>query len=142
MANIRPPTPAEFEAARRILKDARLDPTTPLRIEHTLIAEVDGKIVGIGQIKHHRGCQELGSLVVLPEYRRQGIAAQLIEALEARAERPLYLMCLQTMEAYYARFGYRSISFGEMPTYFKRRLPVLIVGRILGLHPRIMRKDG
>ena len=141
MANIRPPTEAEFEVARRILKDARLDPTTPLRPEHTLVAEVNGAIVGLGQIKHHRGCQELGSLVVLPEYRHQGIAGQLIEALEARAERPLYLMCLQSMESYYARFGYRSISFSEMPTHFKRRLPLFTIARVLGFRPRVMRKD-
>lgn len=141
MAHIRPPTEAEFEVARRILRDARLDPTTPLRIEHTLIAEVEGKVVGVGQIKHHRDCRELGSLVVLPEYRRQGIAAQLIEALEARAERPLYLTCLRPMEAYYARFGYRSIGVSEMPTHFRRRLPLFVIARLLGFRPRVMRKD-
>ena len=141
MANIRPPTDAEFETARRILKAARLDPTTPLRIEHTLIAEVGGKVVGLGQIKHHRGCQELGSLVVLPEYRRQGIAARLIAALEARAGRPLYLTCLKKMEPYYARFGYRRIGVGEMPTYYRLRLPLFVLARVLGFGPRVMVKD-
>lgn len=141
MANIRPPTETEFETARRILKAARLDPTTPLHIEHTLIAEVDGKVVGLGQIKHHRSCQELGSLVVLKEYQRQGIAAQLIEALEARAERPLYLTCLKRMEPYYARFGYRRIGVGEMPTHFRLRLPLFALARLLGFGPRVMVKD-
>lgn len=141
MATIRPPTEVQFEAARRILKDARLDPTTPLRIEHTLIAEVDGEVVGVGQIKRHRDCQELGSLVVLPEYRRQGIAGELIEALEARAERPLYLTCLKQKEAYYARFGYRRIGFGEMPGHFQLRIPLFLLAQALGLGPRVMVKD-
>lgn len=141
MVTVRPPTPAEFTVAQRILRAAHLDPTTPLRFEHTLIAEADGKVVGVGQIKHHRGCQELGSLVVLPEYQHRGIAAQLIAALEAQAERPLYLTCLGHMEPYYARFGYRSIGAREMPTYFKQRLPLLWIGRLFGFRPRVMRKD-
>jgi amino-acid N-acetyltransferase len=141
MVTIRPPMPAEFATAQRILRDARLDPTTPLRFEHTLIAEADGRVIGVGQIKHHRRCQELGSLVVLPSFRGQGIAAQLIAALEARAERPLYLTCLGHMEPYYARFGYRSIAYQEMPAYFRRRCPFMLIARVLGLRPRVMRKD-
>lgn len=141
MVTIRPPSQTEFATAQRILRDAHLDPTTPLRFEHTLIAEADGAVVGVGQIKHHTGCQELGSLVVLPEYRSQGIAAQLIAALEAQAERPLYLTCLGHMEPYYARFGFRRIAYGEMPAYFQRRYPLMLIARVLGLRPRVMRKD-
>lgn len=141
MVTIRPPTHAEFATAQRILSDARLDPTTPLRFEYTLIAEANSRVIGVGQIKHHRGCQELGSLVVLPEYRHQGIAAQLIAALEAQAERPLYLTCLGHMEPFYARYGYRRIAYREMPTYFRRRYPFMLAARVLGFRPRVMRKD-
>jgi amino-acid N-acetyltransferase len=140
MIAIRPPTPAEFEIAQRMVRDARLDPTTPLRIEHTLIADIDGKVVGVGQIKHHPGCQELGSLVVLPEYRRHGIGAQLITALEARAERPLYLVCLKAKEPYYARFGYTRIFYPDMPRYFRRRMPLFVLASLFGFRPRVMRK--
>ncbi len=141
MAHIRPPTAAEFEVARRMVKAARLDPTTPLVFEHTLIAEMDGMVVGAGQIKHHPGCQELGSLVVLPDFRRQGIAAQLIDGLETRAERPLYLTCLKPMEAYYARFGYRRIDARAMPTYYRRRLPLYALMLLFGFRPLVLRKD-
>jgi predicted N-acetyltransferase YhbS len=140
MVQIRPPTPAEFQIARRILSDAHLDPTTPLRIEHTLIAEAGGQVVGVGQIKHHGDCQELGSLVVLPAYQRQGIGAQLIAALEAQAERPLYLTCLKAKEPYYARFGYRRIRYGDMPGYFRRRMPLFVLATLFGFRPRVMRK--
>ncbi len=141
MVTVRPPTESEFVTAQRILRAARLDPTTPLRFEHALIAEADGKVVGVGQIKHHRGCQELGSLVVLPEYQRQGIAAQLIAALEMQAERPLYLTCLSHMEPYYARFGYRRIGFSAMPTYFRRRMPFIWLARLFGFQPLVLRKE-
>ncbi len=124
-----------------MVKSARLDPTTRLHFEHVLIAEADGKVVGVGQIKHLHGCQELGTLFVLPEYRGQGIAAQLIAALETRAERPLYLLCVNTMKDYYARFGYRAISVGEAPAALKRKLIPGQIMRLFGMHPWVMRKD-
>ena len=140
MVVIRPPTPDEFGIAQRMLSDAHLDPTTPLRIEHTLIAEADGQVVGVGQIKRHAGCQELGSLVVLPAYRRHGVGTQLIAALEAQAERPLYLTCLKAKEPYYARFSYQRIRYSEMPAYFRRRMPLYVLATLFGFRPRVMRK--
>ncbi|MEP7293627.1 MAG: GNAT family N-acetyltransferase [Chloroflexota bacterium] len=141
MITIHPPNQRQFQAARRILKAAGLDPTTPLRIEHTLIAEVESKVVGVGQIKQHTGCQELGSLVVLPEYQRHGIAGQLIAALEARVERPLYLTCMETMAAYYIRFGYAVIPYREYPRYFKLKLLLALIGRWFGWRVELMRKQ-
>ncbi len=141
MVTIRPPTPTEFEIARRILRDARLDPTPPLYYEHTLIALADDKVVGVGQIKHHADCQELGSLVVLPAYRAQGIAAQLIAALEAQAERPLYLLCVDSMRDYYVRFGYRVIGVWEAPMRLRLKLIPAQIARLFGMHTWVMRKD-
>ncbi len=141
MITIRPPHESEYEAIRRMVKSARLDPTTRLHFEHVLVAKVDGQVVGVGQIKQLNGCQELGTLFVLPEYRGQGIAAQLIAGLEARAERPLYLLCVNTMKDYYARFGYRVISVWEAPTALKRKLIPGQIMRLFGMHPWVMRKD-
>ena len=140
MLQIRRAAPNEYSAIRQMVRDAHLDPTSRLHFEHVLVAELDGEVVGVGQIKHHSGCQELGSLVVQPEYRGRGIAAQLITALEAEAERPLYLTCLSHMEPYYARFGYESIPFREMPAFFKLKMLPAGIARLFGLHPRVMRK--
>lgn len=141
MITIRPPQEQEYDSIRKIVRAARLDPTTRLHFERVLVADVDGQVVGVGQIKQHRGCQELGTLVVLPEYRGQGIAAQLIAALEERAERPLYLLCVNTMKDYYARFGYRVISVGEAPQALKRKLRLAQIARVFGIQPWVMRKD-
>jgi amino-acid N-acetyltransferase len=112
--NLRPATEQDDAAIKQMVRKENLDPTT-LKWQHFLIAEQNGQMVGIGQVKEYAGCQELGSLVVLPEYRRQGIAGELIKALEARAGRPLYLTCRSTMQQYYARFGYQWIPIWKAP---------------------------
>ena len=62
MLHIRRAAADEYAAIRRMLIDAHLDPTSHLHFEHVLVADVDGEVVGVGQIKHHAGCQELGSV--------------------------------------------------------------------------------
>ncbi len=111
---IRPATAADQATIRRMVRQARLPPFS-LAWPHFLIAERDGQIIGIGQVRDHRGIPELGSLAVLPPYRGQGIGGQLIAALEARAGLPLYLFCRAELEPYYGRFGYRRIPFRETP---------------------------
>jgi len=142
MVEIRPPVESELDTLRKMLRDAQLDPTSGIHLEYALVAEDAGKIVGMGQIKHLPGCQELGSLVVLPEYRRQGIAAQLMAALEAQAERPLYLICRQKpMEAYYSRFGYQRIPYREIPRFLKLKMAVALIALLFGIRIIVMRKD-
>ncbi len=140
MIVIRPPDRAEFEKARAILKAARLDPTTPLLFEHTLIAASDGTVVGVGQVKHHSDCQEIGSLAVLPEYQRRGIATQLLAELEARAERPVYLTCYHKMEPFYRNFGYEIVPLREAPGSFRLKLTVAALLRLVGMRVYLMRK--
>jgi amino-acid N-acetyltransferase len=112
--NIRPAAEADEATIKRMVRAEGLDPTS-LKWQHFLVVEVDGKVVGIGQVKEYPGCQELGSLVVLPEYRGQGIAGELIRSLETRAGRPLYLLCRDRMQAYYERFGYELIPIWRAP---------------------------
>ena len=139
MLNIRPAAAEDQPTIRRIVNAEHLDPTS-LHWEHFLIAEIDGELAGIGQIKEYPGCQELGSLVVLPAYRRRGIAAQLIAALEARARRPLYLMCRDHMAPYYARFGYEIIGLRQAPSFLRLKLLPTLLFRLFGLRVYLMRK--
>jgi amino-acid N-acetyltransferase len=137
--SIRPAIEADAPTIRRMVMAERLDPTS-LDWRHFLVAERDRQIVGIGQIKDYPGAQELGSLVVLPAYRGQGIAAALIAALEARAGRPLYLLCQDKMTTYYAQFGYRTIAWLDAPVILKLKLLPTLLFRLFGVRIRVMRK--
>jgi amino-acid N-acetyltransferase len=140
---IRPATAADQPTIRQMVVREKLDPTT-LKWQNFLVAEIEGDppvIVGIGQIKPYPGAPELGSLVVLREYRGQGIAADLIAALEARAPRPLYLLCQNKMQSYYGRFGYRRISFAEAPRPIKLKLLPTFAFRLFGVQVIAMCKD-
>ena len=86
-----------------------------------VIAQEDGAVVGIGQIKlHGDGSRELASLAVIPGRRGQGIGGEIIQTLLAREEGVLYLTCRDELEPYYTRFGFRKIARDEMPPYFRR----------------------
>ncbi len=136
---IRSATAADDAAIKQLIREARLDPTS-LKWQNFLIAEFGGKIAGIGQIKHYPGCEELGSLVTVREMRGKGVGSKLIAALEARAGRPLYLLCVDKMEPYYQRFGYETISWWEAPWFLKLKLSPTLLFRLFGIRVLVMQK--
>jgi amino-acid N-acetyltransferase len=138
--HIRPALESEAGVIKQMIRAEHLDPTS-LNWRHFLVAELDGKVVGIGQIKEVGGAQELGSLVVLPEFRQHRIAAQLIAALEARAGRPLFLFCRDNMEVFYARFGYRRITYREAPSALRLKWMIPRIFILFGVRIILMRKD-
>src|SRR5687767_7823740 len=87
-----------------------------LHWSHFIVAEMPNHgIVGVGQIRPYRRNPELGSILVLKPYRQQGIAGQIIRALQASHPAPLYLVCLGHNVPYYARFGFRQIRWYQAP---------------------------
>lgn len=139
MPQIRPATAADDVTIKSMINRAQLDPSN-VHWENFLIAEHDGRIVGIGQLKPYPDCTELGSLVTLRDYRGKGVASQIIAALEAKATFPLYLLCRDLMEAYYERFGYRSIPWREAPRSLKIKLSLTWIFRIFGIRVLVMKK--
>jgi amino-acid N-acetyltransferase len=142
--NIRPAVEADDATIKQMVRGEGLDPTS-LKWQHFLVAEEDGgdgtsHVVGIGQVKQYPGCLELGSLVVLPEYRGQGIAGDLIRALEARAGRPLYLLCRDKMQPDYERFGYQWIPIWKAPTPLLIKLLFTRLFLLAGIRIIAMRK--
>jgi N-acetylglutamate synthase-like GNAT family acetyltransferase len=104
-----------------------------------LVAEREGQVVGIGQIKPHGdGSRELASIAVIPTAQGQGVGTHLIHALMAAERGPLYLMCRPELEGYYQRFGFTSVEDRRaMPPYFRRIARIAAV--ILPLVRRFVR---
>jgi N-acetylglutamate synthase-like GNAT family acetyltransferase len=119
--SLRPAVEAESAAIRELIHLAGINPTG-LHWKRFLVAVTpEGRIIGCGQLKPHGGgILEMASIAVLPETRKQGIASAVIERLLAESPRPLYLTCVSSMGPFYERFGFYTLTFEEMPRYFRR----------------------
>jgi N-acetylglutamate synthase-like GNAT family acetyltransferase len=110
--------PATEHDQAQILNLARGERVKPfgLHWQNFVVAEKDHRIIGAVQLRTHRdGSHELGSLVVEPASRGQGIAARLIDKLlDGKAGRILII----TGRAYadhYRRWGFERIAPGSAP---------------------------
>ena len=117
---IRPATAADQPTLSAMVRDARLNPFR-LHWGDFLIAEDEGHIVGIGQVRPHGdGSRELSSLVVAPERQAQGIGSQVVEALLARETKPTYLFCRDRLASFYERFGFQLVERRQLPRALAR----------------------
>ena len=136
--SIRPAVDSDQSTIVEFIHQAKINPRN-LHWEHFLIAEEDGKIVGIRQVKiHKQGTREVASGFVLPEYRRQGISAQLMNAILAKESGPLYLMCRDRRTYYYEPFGFRQLEVNELPPDFRKEYRI---GRIVTTLLSMFSKD-
>ena len=94
------------------------------------------EMIGCGQLKPHgKDVLELASLAVYPEHRGKGVARAIIEYLLKDSPRPLYLMCQSSLGPLYEKFGFRGISYDEMPRYFRR------ISKLAGLVTTLARRE-
>ena len=94
------------------------------------------EMLGCCQLKPHgQEVLELASIAVYPEKQGRGIARAIIEYLLKDSPRPLYLMCQSSLGAFYEKFGFRAISYEEMPRYFQR------ITRVVGLATTLARRE-
>lgn len=140
MIAVRPAVESDRHTIRRLVIAERLDPTM-LDWENFIVAEEEGTIVGIAQVKPYRDCREFGSLVVHPAHRRRGIGTMLIEAALARERGEVYLLCAAPLASYYARFGFRAIAPAEAPTTLRRKLRLSRLFALFGVHVVCMRRE-
>ncbi len=118
---LRPARETDFPIIRTLVRSTNINPTG-LKWPRFIVAEApDGKLAACGQVKPHGdGSTEMASIVVRPEYRKQGLARIIIEELMAEAPRPLYLMCRFELGLLYEKFGFYAIQAEDMPPYFLR----------------------
>lgn len=118
---LRPATEAEASQIRDLIHLVGINPTGLDWKRFVVIIDAEGRVVACGQIKlHGQDVRELASIAVTPEMRGRGLARRIIEHLLKDSPRPLYLMCLSKMGPLYEKFGFRRITYEEMPKYFQR----------------------
>ncbi len=117
---IRPATANDQRAIWAWVWRTGLNPLN-LNWRNFVVAEVEGRLAGFGQLRPHRdGSLELASLVVRPAYRRQGIGSRIVRALLAGQRGPIYLFCESKLQPYYARTGFQPIRDTELPPALAR----------------------
>lgn len=136
--HIRPARQEEQQTIVSFVQQAKINPRN-LHWQNFLIAEENGNIVGIRQVKvHEGGTREVASGFVLPEHRRRGISAQLMNALLARETGPLYTMVNEKRAPYYEQFGFRRVDGSQLPSDFRKEYRL---GRIVTTLISLFRKD-
>jgi amino-acid N-acetyltransferase len=117
---IRPARPEDQETIVSYICQAKINPRN-LHWENFLVAEENGRLIGMRQVKvHAQGTREVGSGFVLPEYRRQGISARLMNEILSREQDTLYLMCRDKRAPYYEQFGFRQVAVDQLPVDFHK----------------------
>lgn len=135
---IHPARQEDQETIVSFINEAKLNPRN-LHWQNFLVAEQDGKIVGVRQVKvYPQGTLEVASGFVLPKYRRQGISAELMRALLARESGPLYTMVNEKRAPYYEQFGFRRLDVNQLPLDFRREYRL---GRIVTTLLSMFRKE-
>jgi len=140
---IRPATENDQPAIRRLIAEVRL-PGMNLQWPNFLVAEEDGEMVGMGQVKSHGdGSRELASIAVVPKRQGEGVGTTVIKALLAReAGVVLHLSCRRELEGYYEPFGFRRIEPAAYPPYFRRTTRMAdLITRFFGIHLIVMRRE-
>jgi N-acetylglutamate synthase-like GNAT family acetyltransferase len=126
--------PDDQFAITMIVRAAWLFPRA-LDWQRFLLARWGQDIIGVGQVKPHSdGSRELASLAVVPEWQGNGVGGALIRALLSRETGPLHLMCDDSREHYYERFGFKRLDRGAMPPYFRRFMLIAPLLRLLSLN--------
>jgi N-acetylglutamate synthase-like GNAT family acetyltransferase len=135
---IRPARQEDQQTIVSYVQQAKINPRN-LHWQNFVVAEENGKVIGIRQVKiHEGGTREVASGFVLPEYRRQGISAQLMNEILSREHSTLYLMCRDLRAPYYEQFGFRRVDVSQLPSDFRKEY---WIGRMVTTLISMFRKD-
>ncbi len=128
---IRKATADDEAAIVALVRAERLNPNG-LVWSNFIVARSGGTIIGAAQIRRHGdGARELGSLVVAPPFRGQGLAAELVDALLAQ-ERDAGALCIVTGQQnarHYTRWGFNPIPVRYAPKSVRRNY---VLGQLIG----------
>lgn len=136
MITIRPARESDSAQIRGLIYSTGINPMGLDWKRFIVAVDEHDEMIGCGQLKPHgQDLLELASIAVYPEQRGKGIARAIIEHLLKHSPRPLYLMCESSLGPLYEKFGFRAISYEEMPRYFQR------ISKLAGLATTLARRE-
>lgn len=121
----------DINTIRWLVFTSKLDPTQ-LRWQQFWVIEFDTKIIACGQLRSLEGAQELGSLVVVPQWRNKGLGSYLVQHLIHESTQPLYLECLgKSLEKFYEQLGFVAVKWHDLPAGVQAKFTVSYIGKLL-----------
>ncbi len=143
--SLRPATAEDFPTIRALVRAVKINPIGLAWQRFLVAVDGQGQIIGCGQVKHHfDGSQELASIAVQPEWRRQGVASAIINCLLDQHPGTIFLTCRPQLEPFYQPFGFRAVETDEMTSYYRRIVRLARLMGTTGLIPvglLVMRRD-
>ena len=136
MTNLRPARESESRQIKDLIQFVGINPMGLDWKRFIVAVNEKDEMIGCGQLKPHGAdILELASIAVYPEYQGRGVARAVIETLVKDSPRPLYLMCESSLGSLYEKFGFRGITYDEMPRYFQR------ISKLAGLVTTLARRE-
>ena len=136
MTNIRPARETEAAQIRDLIHLVGINPMGLDWKRFVVAVNERDEMIGCGQLKPHgQEVLELASIAVYPEHQGKGVARAIIEHILRDSPRPLYLMCQSSLGHFYEKFGFRGISYEEMPRYFQR------ISKLVGLVTTLAQRE-
>ncbi len=126
---IRRATVEDQQAIVALVRSERLNPNA-LFWANFVVARDGNLLVGAAQIRRYDdGAAELGSLVVAPAWRGNGLSADLIRALLEDERAVVHLVTGRQNAHHYTRWGFVPVALKQAPASTRRNC---ILGQILG----------
>jgi N-acetylglutamate synthase-like GNAT family acetyltransferase len=133
---LRPAEVQDFPAIRKLIRQVGINPLGLHWERFILAVDVDGSMIGCGQVKQHGdGSLELASIAVKEAWRGQGVASAMIHRLMQGENSQMFLTCRASLGPFYQRFGFREAKANELSPYFRHLSRLAVSLRSLRLMP-------
>jgi len=134
---LRPARETESAAIKHLIRSVGINPMDLDWRRFVVAVDEQEQVIATGQIKPHQKGKilELASIAVVEQHRGEGLARAIIEHLLKDSPRPMYLTCRSRLQPFYQKFGFRTLSYEEMPRFYQR------LSKLAGVFITITRQD-
>ncbi len=135
--SLRPARETDAAAIKHLIRSVGINPMDLDWRRFVVSVDEQEQVIAAGQIKPHQkgDILELASIAVVEEHRGEGLARAIIEHLLKDSPRPIYLTCRSRLQPFYQKFGFRTLSYEEMPRFYQR------LSKLAGVFITITRQD-